>query len=432
MGSQLAAQVMHIDTAPKDEHYQVGLAERAINEIDRMVAVSLLDTNIPKCYWDIVGEHCTLLNALTHSNPTDHGITVYEARTGLIPDLDTLPPLGCFGVRYLRKLNRKDFKLSPNLNLKNQAGSFLKVANPRTRSSKLVVEACCADSEDSDLMEFDNEVLEALAHLDHDPTPPTTIKISPIPPSFKSSPSIVHACGGSNDPSDEDMASYDGDSDKDEDDGRSPVYTTRSSANVVKQSILTDDNDHSNLSHLAPRSSKSKSLASLTEQGLRANKTLPPGKHIKIHFPGYGGSYGKVIVYDVVEDLYKLEFAVDGEMHFMTFEDVPTVLPKSWFGKQARAHQARVIHYLACSAHAACFLHFILILIQVAPLLSEKFTEPRDYKMCCKAPDYSEWLRAMIKEIKDLEKMRCWKFVDLSSVYHGTKLIYCLWVFKIK
>jgi len=32
-----------------------------------------------------------------------------------------MPPLGCFGVQYLSKLDRKDFKLSP----KNQAGVFL-------------------------------------------------------------------------------------------------------------------------------------------------------------------------------------------------------------------------------------------------------------------------------------------------------------------
>ena len=34
MGSRLAAQGMHIDTAPKDEHHQIGSAERAIDEID--------------------------------------------------------------------------------------------------------------------------------------------------------------------------------------------------------------------------------------------------------------------------------------------------------------------------------------------------------------------------------------------------------------
>ena len=99
------------------------------------------------------------------------------------------------------------------------------------------------------------------------------------------------------------------------------------------------------------------------------------------------------IEYDVLKDLkglYKLEFAVDGKVHFMTFKDVLSMLPKSWFGKQARAHQARFIHSLARAAYAACYLGISNKPIQIAPLLSEKFTEPGDHKMCCKAPDYSE------------------------------------------
>jgi len=52
-----------------------------------------------------------------------------------------------------------------------------------------------------------------------------------------------HARGGLSDSSDEDRASYDGDidcrSDEDEDDGRSPIYATRSSAHGVKQPTLT-------------------------------------------------------------------------------------------------------------------------------------------------------------------------------------------------
>jgi len=51
------------------------------------------------------------------------------------------------------------------------------------------------------------------------------------------------ARGGSSHSSDEDMASYDGDidcrSDEDEDDGRSPVYATRSSAHGVKEPTVT-------------------------------------------------------------------------------------------------------------------------------------------------------------------------------------------------
>jgi len=113
-----------------------------------------------------------------------------------------------------------------------------------------------------------------------------------------------------------------------------------------------------------------------------------------------------MVEYDTVKDLYKLEFVADGEVHFMTFEDVLSVLPESWFGEQARVHQARVIHSPARTAHAACYLGIGHYSIQVAPLLSKKFTESSDYKMYCKAPDYSQWLQAMINGIKELEKMR--------------------------
>jgi len=61
---------------------------------------------------------------------------------------------------------------------------------------------------------------------------------------------------------------------EDEDDGRNPVYATRSSVHGVKQLMLIGDDDRSNLSHLAPKINKLKSLASLIEQGLYANKTV--------------------------------------------------------------------------------------------------------------------------------------------------------------
>jgi len=121
MGSRLAAQGTSIDPCPKDEHSKIGSAERAIGELDRMIACSVLDGNLPPAFWDFVGERCSLLNAVTRSCITDDSITIYEAETRMIPDFDLIPPLGCFGFRYLSKLDRKDFKLSP----KNQAGGFL-------------------------------------------------------------------------------------------------------------------------------------------------------------------------------------------------------------------------------------------------------------------------------------------------------------------
>ena len=48
MGVRLAAQGTDIELVPKDEHSKLGSAERAIDEISRMAAVVMLDTNVPK------------------------------------------------------------------------------------------------------------------------------------------------------------------------------------------------------------------------------------------------------------------------------------------------------------------------------------------------------------------------------------------------
>jgi len=108
------------------------------------------------------------------------------------------------------------------------------------------------------------------------------------------------------------------------------------------------------------------------KQGLRANKTSLLDKCIKIHFQRYGGSYGKVIENNVIKDLYKLDLAVDGEVQFTTFQDVLSVLPRSCFGKQARAHQARIIHSLA----TACYLGIGNTPIQVASFYPKSLRSP--------------------------------------------------------
>jgi len=73
------------------------------------------------------GEHSTLIHAVTRLCPTNKKVTVYEAETGMIPNLDDIPPVGCFAIRFLDKLDRKDFKLSPA----NQAGVFMGYATLR-------------------------------------------------------------------------------------------------------------------------------------------------------------------------------------------------------------------------------------------------------------------------------------------------------------
>ena len=124
MKTTVTAKQVKMVTVAKDEHFTNGGPEKAIQDIDNMVKCCMADRNLPKDCWDIVGEHATLVNACTSSCPTNPEITIYEAETGEIPNLDCIPELGCFAVRHLGKLDRKDFKLSP----KNQAGVFVGIA----------------------------------------------------------------------------------------------------------------------------------------------------------------------------------------------------------------------------------------------------------------------------------------------------------------
>jgi len=70
----------------------------------------------------------------------------------------------------------------PGLSLINHLLSPSLISQPASLPARMrtrTLRSSSEDSEDSDLMDFDNEVLETLAHLDHAPTSPTIVKISP-------------------------------------------------------------------------------------------------------------------------------------------------------------------------------------------------------------------------------------------------------------
>jgi hypothetical protein len=129
-------------------------------------------------------------------------------------------------------------------------------------------------------MDFDKEVLDALAHHNSAPAAPTNIKtFKSVTPSARSPPPAGEPGGFASDSDGVHTDAYDGESDKvvSDEDGN-PAYATRSAGHGEKQSMFTS---RSNLSHLAPKVSKSASTASLTEEGLRVNKTLLLGRRIK-------------------------------------------------------------------------------------------------------------------------------------------------------
>ena len=53
-----------------------------------MLKTILLDSGIPRDCWDIVVEHCALINSMTSPSLLDPSKTIFEVVNGVIPDLD--------------------------------------------------------------------------------------------------------------------------------------------------------------------------------------------------------------------------------------------------------------------------------------------------------------------------------------------------------
>ena len=81
----------------------------------------IADSKVPRKYWDIIGEHFTLVLTMTTPSRDDPSKTIFESAYGAIPNLDLLPRVGCFSVRLQPKTRLVDWKLDP----KNQPGVFL-------------------------------------------------------------------------------------------------------------------------------------------------------------------------------------------------------------------------------------------------------------------------------------------------------------------
>jgi hypothetical protein len=86
-----------------------------------MTKAIMADKNIPSRFWDIVAEHCVVLNAVTSPTVDEPTKTIFKATYGQPPDYDALPPFGYYAVRLLEKQHRKDFRFD----LASQPGIFL-------------------------------------------------------------------------------------------------------------------------------------------------------------------------------------------------------------------------------------------------------------------------------------------------------------------
>ena len=129
--------VNHI-TVPRGEHHSIGVAEKAIQDLKNMMRAYHADSNVPAIYWDYVIEHASLVNSMINPSIYDETKTIFEAVWGLPPNVDLIPPIGCFCARITESNKvRVDSKLEP----KNEAGVFLGFAhNKNTYGAQILIE----------------------------------------------------------------------------------------------------------------------------------------------------------------------------------------------------------------------------------------------------------------------------------------------------
>ena len=109
---------------PKGEHHTIGKTESAVSELDKMTRATIHDANLPFNVWDFVVEHMTLLDSMTSYATNDSSRTIFENVYSVKPSFDSIPPVGCFGVR-LECEKPSSFKLGA----KNTSGVFLGYCN---------------------------------------------------------------------------------------------------------------------------------------------------------------------------------------------------------------------------------------------------------------------------------------------------------------
>ena len=476
--------VNHVNV-PRGEHHSIGVAEKAIQDLSNMMRCMLADSNIPNIYWDFVVEHATLVNSMISPAICDKTKTIFEAVWDVIPNIDLVPPVGCFCARLMDNSARADWKLDP----KNQSGVFLGFAHRRNiygaqiLVDKSIITAKHQIAYDIELFPFQqrdnsNDRLQFLqwllkrktatiSHvaLDNDNPNSETPNITPYPPnnsiSIDDSSDDEHVSNLMQDVDnlskvppfnilDTEARRTDvslhvppkANPDAEEEITASPNQR-RSSRH--KRSSLSKDASESFSETTSKRSKvldvQSKSAPIITSDTLRVNKSLLIGRKLKKYFSGFGGALGTVTDYLLDHDAYRLEYS-DGHVDIIPFNDILKLLPKSWSKPrdssneealnmldESNLEEALLVHVEA----AALIAH---ITTDRAPLNATHFTTPSDYAHAIdpeRTPDFRLWLEATRKEYDLLDKtMGCWEVVDIDTLPEDANLIGVKWVFKIK
>ena len=118
---QLLARSCRHQVAARGAHHENGPAERSVQELDTMMRASIISSGIPMREWCFVVEHMTLVDSMTSYSTCDKSKTIFEAVYGVVPNVDSLPPIGCFACRLEEIKDKTDKKLG----IRNTVGTFV-------------------------------------------------------------------------------------------------------------------------------------------------------------------------------------------------------------------------------------------------------------------------------------------------------------------
>ena len=107
---QLLARSCNHEVAARGAHHENGPTERAVQEIDTMIRVSIVSSGIPMREWCFVAEHMSLVDVMTSYSTSDKSKTIFETVHGFVPDVDSLSPIGYFACRLEETKEKSDRK----------------------------------------------------------------------------------------------------------------------------------------------------------------------------------------------------------------------------------------------------------------------------------------------------------------------------------
>jgi len=106
----------------KDEHYSVGAAETAVNNLRRSARAMMPHINIPKRFWHFAIAYAAYIHwhHVTSPSRLDKYNTIFELLFSKRAGLTQVPPYGCFATVYENRHTLQD----QSLDLPSDRGVF--------------------------------------------------------------------------------------------------------------------------------------------------------------------------------------------------------------------------------------------------------------------------------------------------------------------